>query len=103
MILNSPQSILEDPNLIVQRLDILLQMLKISEPEEIKKEDKAGQSDQFSSKTYYSPVSQNTQVLAKRRKYNSRMNRINLMKIVHQNSQDSSTIKTLRVDTRKAG
>lgn len=101
MVLGSPHSILEDANLIVQRLGILLQMLKISEPEaEIKKEEKIEQDNLSSPKTDDFPVSQNTQVLPKGENINPHDNE----KFVEASSikpGDSSTIKTLRVDTRK--
>ncbi|MFH0702870.1 MAG: hybrid sensor histidine kinase/response regulator [bacterium] len=84
--------ITEDPNLIVQRLAILHQILKLSEPEEKSKKEQ---------KTNLSPIRQKTEILPK--------GEIPLSKDINDDNYNKSTentfentaIKTLRVDTKK--
>lgn len=91
MILLPSKEVLEAPKLIIQRLEILHQMLKLSEPED--------KIDQFEgpenpSKLDYSPVSQNTEVLSKDIIDSTNIND-------GYKSTEGATIKTLRVDTNK--
>jgi len=94
MFLFPQKEITEDPKLIVQRLEILLQMLKLSEPEQATSESNKNEETENLSKVDYSPVSQQTEILLKDK--TDALNVDNNYK-----STDNTIIKTLRVDTNK--
>lgn len=90
------RNIQEDPKLIVQRLEVLLQMLKLAETEADMSITKMDESitDPISNSSSYSPVNQQSEVLHKE-------NNIPSNDADSSKSSDSTTIKTLRVDTNK--
>jgi two-component system chemotaxis sensor kinase CheA len=92
MIISS--NIQEDPKLILQRLEVLLQMLKLSEAEQEIPIQNSDEEIDKSSRIDYSPVSQHTEILS--RDISLPPNDQESLK-----STDSTTIKTLRVDTNK--
>ncbi|MDD3014613.1 MAG: hybrid sensor histidine kinase/response regulator [Candidatus Gastranaerophilales bacterium] len=94
MLLFPQNEMTEDPKMIVQRLEILLQMLKLSEPEQgTSLNDQTEDTDNLS-KVDYSPVSQQTEILSK-----DNIESLNINE--NAKSTDSTIIKTLRVDTNK--
>jgi len=94
MLLFPQKEILEDPKLIVQRLEILLQMLKLSEPEQETSVSNQDEVSESLSKVDFSPISQQAEILSKdnNESFNTNDN---------YKSTDSTIIKTLRVDTNK--
>jgi len=98
MILFPSNDTTEDPKFITQRLEILLQMLKLSEPERVNPDESQNtnenQNAEEPSKIDYPLTNQHGEVLSKESTDSTN----------HQDndkSSDSTTIKTLRVDTNK--
>lgn len=96
LMLNSPSEVEEDPVLILQRIAVLFQMLKLSMPESQQSALEESNDTEEESLTKLSPLSQGTEVLSKNMPVPERDNSLYEVK-----PGDSSTIKTLRVDTRK--
>ena len=86
MLLFSPANVEEDPELIIQRLAILYQMLKLSEQEIIRQDD----NDNIN----VPPVRQGTDLLIKNERSEPQTGD-------NSATLESTTIKTLRVDTKK--
>jgi len=91
MILTSSNNIAEDPDLIIQRLAILLQMIKISDQETNLESNDALIVD-------YSPINQKNELLTQNdhETYTKNLSTDN-----DKTATENTTIKTLRVDTRK--
>ena len=110
LMINSPFEIQVNPVLIIQRLAVLYQMIKLSDPENqqylieegikeyneenLSRETGASKTSSFSQKL--SPVSSGTEVLSKNAPVTENDNSAFEIK-----PGDSNTIKTLRVDTKK--
>ncbi len=97
----SPDEINEDPSLIIQRISVLKQMLKMAVSREVSKsENKTGENNETLSntpaETKLSPIKRNTEMYSKNRNNNETTNKPPDLKF-----GESNTIKTLRVDTQK--
>ncbi|HSA06317.1 MAG TPA: hybrid sensor histidine kinase/response regulator [Candidatus Gastranaerophilales bacterium] len=99
--LNPAEEIKEDPSLILQRITVLYQMLKLAVSTDVSTPDKRESDEKVSEKledhkVSYSPVARNTEIYPKNREQEEEKAKPFDMKF-----GESNTIKTLRVDTQK--
>jgi len=92
MLSSSTNSIIDDPNLIVQRINILYQMLKISENELMAQKEENDEFNGFLGNNL-ALVEQRNEIFPKGSGFST--------DIVESKQNQSTTIKTIRVDTQK--
>ena len=87
----------EDPSLILQRITVLYQLLKLAVSQEVSTPKQENESEKAGGKTVnYSPVKRNTDIYPKTQRTNEEKRGQADLRF-----GESNTIKTLRVDTQK--